>query len=173
MDVKGVSAHCAAMKPFNRKFAGVLTLAITANFITIAPLSAIGQDADHWLDEPRSVGDWSYRQNIDESRAQYLGAGGELFSLTCKFSAQKIQMDRPVAAARAGMMRIRTETGDRVFNATPNAGANTVSIMLNQNDPLLDAMAITKGRFAVELEGAPTLYLPSWAEVTRVIEDCR
>ncbi|MGE5953581.1 MAG: hypothetical protein ACM308_08200 [Qipengyuania vulgaris] len=39
--------------------------------------------------------------------------------------------------------------------------------------PLLDAMALTKGRFAVETPGLPTLYLPAWAEVTRVIEDCR
>ena len=70
-------------------------------------------------------------------------------------------------------MRIRTETGDRIFNAAPIAGTNAVSITLNADDPLLDAMAITKGRFAVELEGASTLYLPSWAEVTRVIEDCR
>ena len=39
--------------------------------------------------------------------------------------------------------------------------------------PLLDAMAITRGRFAVEVEGEPGLYVPAWAEVTRVIEDCR
>jgi len=38
---------------------------------------------------------------------------------------------------------------------------------------LLDAMALSKGRFAVELEGEAALYLPAWAEVSRVIEDCR
>ena len=45
--------------------------------------------------------------------------------------------------------------------------------MLAPDDPLLDAMAITKGRFAVAAPGEPTLYLPAWAEVSRVIEDCR
>ncbi len=47
------------------------------------------------------------------------------------------------------------------------------SVSLNPRDPLLDAMAITRGRFAVEVEGETPLYLPAWAEVTRVIEDCR
>ena len=40
-------------------------------------------------------------------------------------------------------------------------------------DPLLDAMAVTRGRFAVETTGLSTLYLPPWAEVTRAIESCR
>jgi hypothetical protein len=40
-------------------------------------------------------------------------------------------------------------------------------------DPLLDAIALSKGRFAVEVEGETTLYLPTWAEVSRLVEDCR
>jgi hypothetical protein len=34
-------------------------------------------------------------------------------------------------------------------------------------------MAFSKGRFAIEAGSAPPLYLPSWPEVTRVVEDCR
>lgn len=161
------------MKPLYRKFAGALALTIGATLTTATPLSATSAQQDHWLDEARTPGDWLYSQNVSESRAQYMGAGGALFSITCKFASRQTQLDRPVSAARAGMMRIRTETGDRVFNATPMPSANTNSVTLSARDPLLDAMAITKGRFAVEMEGAPTLYLPSWTEVTRVIEDCR
>lgn len=40
-------------------------------------------------------------------------------------------------------------------------------------DPILDAIAFSRGRFAFEAAGLPTLYLPSWPEVSRVIEDCR
>ena len=40
-------------------------------------------------------------------------------------------------------------------------------------DPLLDAMAFSKARFAVEVPGSPALYVPSYPEVTKVIEDCR
>ncbi|MEL6878174.1 MAG: hypothetical protein AAGL68_08770 [Pseudomonadota bacterium] len=61
-----------------------------------------------------------------------------------------------------------------MFDATGrDSGQPLVAAELDANDPLLDAMAITKGRIAVETAGMPTLYLPAWAEVTRVIEDCR
>lgn len=156
------------MKPYNRIFAGAIALAIAAT-----PALASDQNDDNWLDQPRTPGDWVYSQTVSQSRAQYLGAGGDVFALQCDFSSRQMRLDHPVAAAKAGMMRIRTETGDRVFNAAPLAATSTNSVTLSARDPLLDAMAITKGRFAVEMEGAPTLYLPSWAEITRVIEDCR
>lgn len=40
-------------------------------------------------------------------------------------------------------------------------------------DPLLDAMAFSRGRFAIQSDGLPTLYVPSWPEIGRVLEDCR
>ena len=33
--------------------------------------------------------------------------------------------------------------------------------------------AFSKGRFAIETPGLATLYVPSYPEITRVIEDCR
>ena len=54
--------------------------------------------------------------------------------------------------------------------ADPVAGA---SVALAVRDPLLDAMAFSRGRFMLEVAGFPALYLPAWAEVGRVIEDCR
>ena len=68
-------------------------------------------------------------------------------------------------------MRILTETTTRLLDAEPS-GAN-LAVSLSARDSLLDAMAFSKGRFAVEATGQPTLYLPSWIEVSRVIEDCR
>jgi hypothetical protein len=44
---------------------------------------------------------------------------------------------------------------------------------LAAGDRLLDAMAYTKGRFAVEAGGMEALYVPAWPEVVRVIDDCR
>jgi hypothetical protein len=70
-------------------------------------------------------------------------------------------------------MTIRTETQNRTFDAgTDFAGGNARST-LQASDPFLDAIAFSKGRFAVEVPGAPTLYIPSYPEITRVIEDCR
>jgi hypothetical protein len=40
------------------------------------------------------------------------------------------------------------------------------------NDPLLDAIAFSRGRFLVS-EGGATLAIPTWPEAARSIEDCR
>jgi hypothetical protein len=48
-----------------------------------------------------------------------------------------------------------------------------VSGMVSANDPLLDAIAFSRGRFTVEVPGLPMLVLPAWPEPARVIEDCR
>jgi hypothetical protein len=71
-------------------------------------------------------------------------------------------------------MRIRTEMGDRLLDAVPSGGQMpTLVASLSANDPFLEAIAFSKGRFAVEVQGLDPLYLPAWPEVTRVIEECR
>ena len=52
-------------------------------------------------------------------------------------------------------------------------GAEALAVALPVGDPLLDAMAFSRGRFMVEARGWMPLYLPAWPEVARVIEDCR
>lgn len=71
-------------------------------------------------------------------------------------------------------MRIMTETATRLLDARPTGSQSAdLATTLSARDSLLDAIALSRGRFAVEAAGLPTLYLPSWAEVSRVIEDCR
>jgi hypothetical protein len=38
---------------------------------------------------------------------------------------------------------------------------------------MLDKLAYSLGRTMIEASGTPTLILPAWPEVARVIEDCR
>ena len=89
--------------------------------------------------------------------------------------------DEPAQATLA----IQTETVMQPLAArrAEEDGASRLTATLAASDPLLDAMAITKGRFAValldthtdggEAGGGAMLYLPAWVEVSRVIEDCR
>ncbi|WP_343520792.1 hypothetical protein [Sphingomonas sp.] len=44
---------------------------------------------------------------------------------------------------------------------------------LPANDQLVDAMGYSRGRFIVETPGMAPLVVPAWAEVLRVVEDCR
>ena len=72
-------------------------------------------------------------------------------------------------------LAITTGTQRRVLDARASSAGDdpVLSASLTVSDPLLDAMAFSRGRFMIETPGAAPLYLPSWAEVSRVIEDCR
>ena len=98
-------------------------------------------------------------------------SGAGLFMLECDRVEQWIELYRSGNSGGERAVVIRTETGSRALRMEPKGSGYSVS--LNPRDPLLDTMAITRGRFAVEVEGETPLYLPAWAEVTRVIEDCR
>jgi len=129
----------------------------------------------NWMDAPRSAGDWSYRAQTGGSLAQFGTPGaGAGFAMRCDSTRREIILTRESASTQPVPLRIRTETAERVVTAQPVAGqVSSVTVAIPARDPILDAMALTKGRFAIEAQGTQTLYIPAWAEVTRVIEDCR
>ena len=84
---------------------------------------------------------------------------------------RELELIRAGNFAASAPVTVRTEFDNRALAGSPVNGA--MRVVLAASDPLLDSMALSKGRFAIEVAGAPPLYLPSWPEVTRVIEDCR
>ncbi|HEX5645035.1 MAG TPA: hypothetical protein VFX62_05945 [Erythrobacter sp.] len=140
-----------------------------------APLPTLifpGDDnGGNWLDAPQTPGDWTYRAVGGESFAEFQSPAGKMvFQLNCT-GEREIFLAVAAPGLHEGSITIRTETQSRMLNAAAREGWRVAA--LRPADPLLDAMAITKGRFAVEVDGTEALYLPAWAEVTRVIEDCR
>jgi hypothetical protein len=100
-------------------------------------------------------------------------AGGELV-LRCDRSAGTITLLRAGSAQGPAPVTIITTSTTRPLTGAPVAGPPpAIAVTLPARDPLLDAMAFSRGRFAVEVSGLPNLYVPSWPEVSRVIEDCR
>ncbi|UYH55573.1 hypothetical protein N6L26_03135 [Qipengyuania sp. SS22] len=134
--------------------------------------------AENWIDRPQTAGNWTYSDSGENAVAQFVdGRGTSVFSLLCLTADRQVGLVRNAASGGNGQMIIRTETAERTLPArafTPDsAGRPRLIAYVSARDPLLDAMALTRGRFAVEAPGLSTLYLPPWAEVTRVIEDCR
>ena len=127
----------------------------------------------NWHDLPATPGIWRWQREGRLSVARF----GEpaRFSLTCNSLSGTISLARDGAAGAAITMTVLTTSASRVLAVQPGGdGAITAVIAaLPARDPLFDAMAYSRGRFAVEVPGSPTLYLPSWPEVSRVIEDCR
>ncbi|MCA0902519.1 hypothetical protein [Qipengyuania aquimaris] len=136
---------------------------------------------ENWIDAPQTAGDWSYRKVGRGSVASFGPDLNEpLFALGCDPDQRQIEIiisPRPQGAqienSEQRIVTIRTETADRTLTALPVFQGGGVRTQLQPRDPLLDAMALTRGRFAVETSNSPPLYLPAWSEVTRVIEDCR
>ena len=156
----GANAACA-QQPQNSSAEAPLT----------TPIFPGDEDGGNWLDAPQTPGDWTYRAIGSDSFAEFRSPAGEMvFQLNCT-SDRDIFLAVAVQGLHEGSILIRTETQSRLLGSAAREGWRVAA--LRPADPLLDAMAITKGRFAMEVDGMAPLYLPAWAEVTRVIEDCR
>ena len=125
----------------------------------------------HWRDAAITPGDWRWSDAGGVSSARF---GDGLFELRCERASGSVVLSRSGAAAGPVAATIHTTTQRRTVTAQPYAGPPQVlAITLAAHDDLLDAMAFSRGRFAVEMAGVAPLYLPSWPEVSRVLEDCR
>ena len=128
-----------------------------------------------WMEAPLTPGDWTYRVGPGDTTVALFGESPDRprFSIGCYQAAQIITFTRYETGLAPAPIRIVTETHEgRLVTRIADPGGFRLAES-PAGDPLLDAMAFSKGRFAVEASGAPTLYIPSYPEITRVIEDCR
>ena len=107
---------------------------------------------------PLAPGQWSYFPTATGSVAAY----GSAISLRCDRTTRTVTITRPGEAPAA--LTIATSS---VTRALPVGGR------LLANDPLLDAIAFSRGRFLVSGGSGPVVAIPTWPEAARSIEDCR
>jgi hypothetical protein len=131
--------------------------------------------APDWRDAPLTPGTWTWTREGSTTVARF--ADG-LLALVCNPAAGMVSLLRQGSGSSLPSgevpMTIVTSTMVRPVSGSAIAGMPpAVAATFAPRDALLDAMAFSRGRFAVETAGLPTLYVPSWAEVGRVVEDCR
>jgi len=128
------------------------------------------------MNAPQTPGNWFYVSRPPYSYAIF-GTSEQTpaFVMRCDRAGRVIALGRISNQTAQQPMQLLTETTTRQLTASPRRDSvgSQLAAELAAADSLLDAMAISKGRFAVETAGEATLYLPSWPEVTRLIEDCR
>ena len=137
-----------------------------------APLPPVAD----WRDIMPPAGNWRWGMVQGRSNAQYVATSGAvLASLTCDRGGGQVLLARPGRADSQVAMGITTTSGgNRPLLSNPAAAsAGWIVATLPARDRLLDAMAFSRGRFLFDVAGLPPLALPSWPEVSRVIEDCR
>ena len=129
--------------------------------------------AADWRDWPMTPGTWRYDRDARGTRAMYGLPNGEArLVLRCELPARRMFLSR--AGTATGPLTVRTSSVARTLAIRPTGGQPPyVAAELPARDPLLDAIAFSRGRFAIEQAGVAPLVAPSWAEIGRVIEDCR
>lgn len=119
------------------------------------------------------TGDWSYRSYAGGSEAAFADSGGiRRLVVRCNRVARTVSIVRTGVPAATATLSIWTSSSSRAVPARFEA-SQTLTADLAATDPLLDAIAFTRGRFATSAVGAPLIAFPSWPESERVIEDCR
>lgn len=135
------------------RIAAVLMVAATPAAAQVASLSF---EAGNSL--PIASGQWSHAVSATGSEARY----GTHIALRCDRATRTVTIYRPGAPTTS--LTIATSVLSR---ALPVGGR------LLANDPLLDAIAFSRGRFLISSGSGPVLAVPSWPEAARAIEDCR
>ncbi len=127
----------------------------------------------NWVDRALTPGTWVWRTDARGAVALYGAVGAEAaLVVRCDRAAQRVYVSRPGLAA--AQMVLRATTGAQAYVARPTGGTPPyVAAELGARDPQLDALAFSRGRFMVQLAGVADVIVPSWPELTRVVEECR
>ncbi|QGP79132.1 hypothetical protein [Sphingobium sp. CAP-1] len=130
-----------------------------------------------WQYRPVSPGGWTYRVEAAGAVAYFgasagFGVGNARLTLRCDRASRRVSLSR--AGVGQGVMTVRTSYGATNWPATASGGVTAQLVAFRAaSDAVLDQIAYSRGKFAVEAAGQDMLIVPAWAEVARVIEDCR
>ena len=100
-------------------------------------------------------GEWRYSNGT----ARFGSGDPALLTVTCQLSDRAIVMR---VAEPAPSLTLRSTTSMKHLPATGGIAR------LDPRDPILDALAFSRGRF-----GVGSRWYPAWPEVARVVEECR
>ncbi|MBB4155213.1 hypothetical protein GGQ80_003131 [Sphingomonas jinjuensis] len=132
-----------------------------------APTSvALPPPSNDWRDWPALPGSWTYAPS---TRAATFGVAGQ--PIAARIGCKAGQVVLTLLGALPGALTVRTSSTTRAI-ALAASPAGEIQARLAATDPLLDAIAFSRGRFVLE-QAARRWVLPAYAEVGRVIEDCR
>ena len=122
---------------------------------------------------PPLPGNWTFAANADGGEAVFTDANGQRqLSLRCVRSIRRVILSKPANAA-AATLSVWSSTASKSWPATFDAATARISAQVANWDPVLDAIAYSRGRFAVAAAGQQPLVVPAWADIARIVEDCR
>ena len=147
-------------------------VAIAGAFV-LAPLKAQVPQAPDFSYSPVSPGSWTYRTVPGGSEAAFVDASGTTrMVVACGRVTRLITLSR-ISGAPAATMSFWTSSAVRNLGSRFDQPSGRVIAQVGANDALLDAIAFSRGRFAVSMPGMPALVMPAAPEIAHIVEDCR
>ena len=150
-----------------------MRLLIFAAALTVTASTALAQDPSDWRRAPLAGGSWAYRELPTGSEAVFTDARVTRRVLVkCSRATRRVTIS-VVSPTAASSIRVSTTEAERVLPATFDAQGFQITADLGAQDPILDAIAFSRGRVAFTIAGGSALVVPAWPEIARSIEDCR
>jgi hypothetical protein len=151
-----------------------MRLTVAAALALIAASSLKAQTAVPDLSTATPIaGNWVYASTADRSEASFVSASAlPQLTIRCTIATRRVTISKPVSAV-APFLSVWTSAQTRSLPASFNPATTQLSADVVASDPLLDAIAFSRGRFGVSISDGPALVVPAWPEAARVIEDCR
>ena len=119
------------------------------------------------------AGSWTYSLTASGSEATFVNASSlPQLTIRCTLATRRIAIAKPASNATP-FLGVWTSSQSRNLLASFNPATMRLTAEVGANDPLLDAIAYSRGRFGISAAPQPALVVPAWAEPARVIDDCR
>ena len=119
------------------------------------------------------AGSWKYTPSSGGSEASYSDVSGNpQLWVQCTRATRRLTIAKRASAA-APFVGVWTSSQTRSIPSAFNPATGKLTVDLAASDPLLDAIAASRGRVGFTVGTEPPLVVPPWAEIARVIEDCR
>ena len=119
------------------------------------------------------AGSWSYAAVTGGSEATFRNASAlPQLVIRCTRATRRVSLSKPAATA-VPSLGVWTSSASRSLPASFDPATARLTAQVAAYDPLLDALAFSRGRIAVSVGAGPPLVLPAWPEIARVVEDCR
>ena len=119
------------------------------------------------------AGNWSYAPAVDGSEAVFSNASGNpQLWVHCTRPTRRVTISRAATTA-AQALNVWTSSQTKEMVASFNPATGRLTSDFGNYDPLLDAIVSSRGRVGFSYGAQPPLIVPAWAEIARVVEDCR
>jgi hypothetical protein len=150
-----------------------MKLSIAAALALLIPASLAAQTIPDLSTATPIGGTWSYAATGDGNEASFSNASGAVqLTVHCTRATRRVSIAKAAGAA-APLLNVWTSSLTRSVPSAFNPATGRLTIDLAPYDPLLDALATSRGRIGFSVGTEPALVVPAWPEAARVIEDCR